>query len=200
MFEIVQIKKIIPAKNNYRKTFDIKAMEELTASVKAKGVLQPILVRPNGKKGHYEIVAGHRRFSAAEAAGLKEIPVMVKELSDEEALEVQVIENSQREDPNPMDEAWGFKSLLDMGKHTPETLAVKIGRSLKYILGRIRLTGLDKAVQEKIASGEVSTGHAMLFTLCSKTSAGPTRKNRRWWKPSSHRTSSASSRPTSPES
>ncbi|GEM_PF-3691463 len=152
---------------NYRTITDAARLAELTASIKSKGVLQPILVRPlNGKKGKskYEIVAGHRRFQSAIAAGLKEIPCVVRELTDEESLEVQVIENSQREDPNPMDEAAGFKRLLDMGKHTPDTLAEKLARSVDYVLGRLKLNDLDKAVQAKVASGELGLGHAILFT------------------------------------
>ncbi|MEK6530992.1 MAG: ParB/RepB/Spo0J family partition protein [Deltaproteobacteria bacterium] len=165
-FETIEVKSLVPSENNYRRSFDAGALEELTASIKAKGVLQPILVRPlNGwHKGKYEIVAGHRRFHAAREAGLKDMPAMVKALSDEEALEVQVIENSQREDPNPIDEAYGFKKLLEMGRYTPETLAEKIDHSVAYVLGRVRLAELDKTVQDKVASGELSFGHALLFT------------------------------------
>lgn len=165
-FQTIEIKKLVPSDFNYRKTIDKDALEELTGSVRAKGVLQPILVRPlNGKqKGKFEIVAGHRRHQAAEAAGLKEMPAMVKALSDEEALEVQVIENTQREDPNPMDEAVGFKRLLEIGKHTPETLAAKLDRSVGYVLSRVKLAELSKPVQTKIAAGELPLGIARLFT------------------------------------
>ena len=166
MFQDIALKNLIPSKNNYRKAMDEAAIEDLTASVKAKGVLQPILVRPlNGKqKGKYEIVAGHRRHRAAQAAGLKEMPAMVKDLSDEEALEVQVVENTQREDPNPMDEARGFKTLLDMGRHTPATLAARLDRSEAFVLGRVKLADLIEPVQDKIASGELPMGVARLFT------------------------------------
>jgi len=158
----MSIKSIVPSKHNYRKTVDSAKMTELTASIKAKGVLQPILVRRiNGK---HEIVAGHRRYQASIDAGLETIPVIEKNLTDEEALEIQVIENSQREDPNPMEEAWGFKRLVDLGKHTPETLAAKIDHSVRYVMERISLLRLSDKAQEKVASGEISMGHALLLT------------------------------------
>lgn len=166
MYKEIPLKQIKPSKNNYRKAYAVSALKELTASVKAKGVLEPILVRPlSGKqKGNYEIVAGHRRHQASVDAGLKMMPAIVSELSDEEALEIQVIENSHREDPNPIDEAHGFKRLIEMGKHTPETLAAKIGHSMAYVLGRVKLAGLDKKVQDAITAGQISLGHALLFT------------------------------------
>ena len=164
MFQTIPIKSIIESGNNYRKTFDEKALADLTASVKAKGVLQPILVRPLAKKkGKFEIVAGHRRFRAANGAALKEMPCIVRELSDEDALEVQVIENTQREDPNPMEEAWGFDRLVKIGKHTPETLAEKLDRSVDYVIKRLKLLALPDAAQKKLISGEISQGHALLI-------------------------------------
>lgn len=161
-YQITSLAQIIPSKNNYRKTFDKKAQEELTQSIKEKGVLQPILARPQNSK--FEVVAGHRRRQGAIDAGLKEIPAIVKELSDEEALEIQVIENSHREDPNPMEEAWGFQRLIEMGKHTPETLSAKIDHSEAYVVGRIRLLQLPKEAQGKILKGEISLGHALLLS------------------------------------
>jgi PRTRC genetic system ParB family protein len=151
---------------NYRKSMDKKKMAELTESVKKKGVIQPILVRPNGH-GHkeaYEIVFGSRRYQAATAAGLAEIPAMIREVSDEEALELQVIENSQREDPNPMEQGFGFGKLIEMGKHTAETLAAKLDHSVDYVVGRLKLTHLPKAAQDKLLSGEISIGHALQLT------------------------------------
>lgn len=165
MYKDISIKDIRPAAENYRRTFDEDTLAELITSVRSKGILQPILVRPLKKpRGKFEIVAGHRRHTAALAAGLAQMPCMVRELSDEEALEVQVIENSQREDPNPMDEAHGFKRLIEMGKHTTETLAEKIGHSTKYVLSRMRLLNLSEEAQEAVATGEVSLGHAVLMT------------------------------------
>ena len=161
-YQTIPMKALVPSENNYRRSFDPAALAELVASVRAKGVLQPIHVRPKGKK--FEIIAGHRRHTAALEAGLTEMPSIVLNLNDEEALELQVIENTQREDPNPMDEAVGFKRLLEMGKHTPETLAEKIGHSVKYVLARTRLLGLTEEAQEAVAAGELSLGHALLLS------------------------------------
>lgn len=166
-FEFIDLVSIRPSKKIYRPTKDNEALRELTASVKSKGVLQPILVRPLKFPGTYEMVAGRRRYAAASAAGHTRIPAIIKDLSDEDAFEVQVIENSQREDPNPMEEAWGFKDLLDMGKHTPDTLAAKLDRSIAYVLGRLKLLKLPKDAQEKIASEEISIGHALLLSRLS---------------------------------
>ena len=163
-FQVIDIKKIFPSKYNYRKTFDQKALDELTASVKAKGVLQPILLRPLNGKGTFEIVAGHRRHQAAVGAELLDIPAIVRVLSDEEALEVQVIENTQREDPNVMEEAWGFDRLIKIGKHTAETLAAKLDKSTDYVLRRISLLKIPDEAQKKVAAGEISLGHALLIT------------------------------------
>lgn len=162
MFKEMELDGIKASKENYRSTIPEGPLEELTASVKAKGVLQPILVRPIN--GNHEIVAGHRRYLAAQAAGLETIPVMIRELNDLEALEIQVIENSQREDPNPMDEARGFQHLVERGSHTPESLAEKLGRNVAYIYSRVKLLKIIPAAQEKVASGELSMGLALLLT------------------------------------
>lgn len=147
---------------NYRKSMDEKKLAELTESVKTKGVVQPILVRPNGKG--YEIVFGQRRWMASKRAGLAAIPAMIRKVTDAEALELQVIENSQREDPNPMEEGIGFKKLLDMGKHTVETLSAKLDKSAQYVEGRMRLLKLPKEVQDRIIDGAIPVSHAMVLT------------------------------------
>ncbi len=147
---------------NYRKSMDEKKLVELTESVRTKGVVQPILVRPNGKG--YEIVFGQRRWMASKRAGLPTIPAMIRKVTDAEALELQVIENSQREDPNPMEEGLGFKKLLDLGKHTTETLAAKLDKSVDYVLGRMKLVNLPKEAQKKMLSGEIAIGHALQLT------------------------------------
>src|SRR3989304_6388820 len=116
-FQEIPTRKLGPS--NYPRHYDESALKEMTESVRAKAVIEPIVCRPlNGKqKGKYEIVAGHRRHHAAAAAGLKVMPAMVRSLSDEEALEIQIIENAQREDPNPIDQARGDKLLPERGKH-----------------------------------------------------------------------------------
>jgi len=147
---------------NYRKSGDKAKMVELTASVKARGVLTPIWVRKNGS-GHL-IIAGHRRHQAAIAAGLETIPAIVKEATDEQALELSVIENDQREDVNPMEQAMGYKDLLDKGKHTPETLALKLGKGVPYVLGRLKLLNIPKEAQKALLEGKIEFGHALLLT------------------------------------
>lgn len=164
VYQLIDIGKIQPSKLNYRKTFNAKAQEELTESIKSKGVLQPISVRPLKGNGSFEIVIGSRRYCGAKDAGLKQIPCMVKELSDAEALEIQVIENSQREDVNPMEEAMGFKRLIEMGKHTHETLAKKLGKSLSYVFGRLSLAKLPEEVQKAVLGEKISLGHALILT------------------------------------
>ena len=168
-YQVIDIKKIKPSPRNYRRSMDKQALEDLTASVKAKGILQPVLVRPIKGNGSFELVAGHRRHKAASMAGLDEIPTIVRTLTDEEALEIQVIENSQREDPNPMDEALGFKELIKIGKHTAETLATKLDRSPSYVTKRLRLLKLPKPAQNKLISGEIAIGHALLITSLKNT-------------------------------
>ncbi len=162
-FKEIPIKKIKPSPNNYRKPTKEK-MKELIESVKTKGVIQPILVRPLNGNGTFEIVAGHRRYTAALEAGLKVMPAIVRKLSDEDALELQAIENNQREDPNPIENALVFKKLLDLGKHTIDTLADKIKRSVKHVTGRLNLLNLPKDAQKKILDEEILIGHAMLLT------------------------------------
>ena len=148
MYKELSLNKIKASKENYRSAISEGPLEDLTASVKAKGILQPILVRPmNGK---YEIVAGHRRYLAAQAAGLETIPATVREFDDQEALEIQVIENSQREDPNPMDEARGFQRLVEMGNHTPDTLAEKLGRNVAYVYSRVKLLDILFVVRVRL--------------------------------------------------
>jgi ParB/RepB/Spo0J family partition protein len=123
---------IVVSKTNPRKTIDKVKLDELTANVKLKGIINPILVRPI-KSGLYEVVAGERRFKAAKGAGLAEIPATVKELTDAEALELQVIENNQREDLHPLEEAEGYEALLkckhaDGSKYTVDDIAAKVGQ------------------------------------------------------------------------
>ena len=166
--ESVKISKVIIG-DNYRKTKTPQtkeSMNELIESVKLKGILQPLLVRK--KNGKFEVIVGGRRLEAAQKAGLKEVPVIIHKAGDAEALEISVIENTQREDPDLMDEVDGFKRLVELGKHTSETLAFKIGKSLKYVATRLKLADLPadirKEIKKKMTAGEIGVGHAMLFT------------------------------------
>jgi ParB/RepB/Spo0J family partition protein len=139
-----------------------KGIEELTASVKEKGIIQPIIVRPMKGNGHYEIVAGHRRFLAAQGASLETIPAIVQDFGDDEALEVAIIENDQREDANPLDEAKAFKRLME-SENEVETIAARVGRSVGYVLGRVKLLGLCKEAKQALSSGKISLGHAQVL-------------------------------------
>lgn len=156
----IKIKDIKPGEN-YRRHQDKGAMKQLTASVKSHGVLQPIIIRKI--KSGYQIIAGHRRHEAAVAAGLKTIPASILNVDDAGALEIAVIENTQREDPNPMDEAQGFKRLLDLGKHTPDTLAKKLDKSVSYVYTRLKLNDLETSCQKALMSGSIDLSHASMI-------------------------------------
>jgi ParB/RepB/Spo0J family partition protein len=155
----LKLEQVVPSEVNPGGTR--KGIEELTASVKEKGVLQPIIVRPVKGNGHYEIVAGQRRFLAATNAGLDTIPAIVQELPDDEALEVAIVENDQREDANPLDEAKAFKTLMENDE--AETIAARIGRTVGYVLGRVRLLGLCKEAKHALSGGKISLGHAQVL-------------------------------------
>ena len=160
---ILEVGVLVESEGNYRQTMDKKGLKELEGSIRERGVLQPLIVRPMGEQ--YEVVAGHRRFTAGKNAGLTSFPVVVKEMTDEEAFEVQFTENCQREDVNPMEEAAGFERLLESGDHyTPETIAEKIGRPLAYVHGRLKLLDIPKAAQKALLKGEITYSHALVLT------------------------------------
>lgn len=166
--QLIKIDKILITENYRKKSGSKESMEELTASIKTKGILQPLLVRPIDEGNKYQIIAGKRRFEAAQLAGLKDVPVIIKNVDDVDALEISVIENTQREDPDLMDEAEGFKRLIKLGKHTAETLSGKIGKSIKYVAIRLKLADLpgniQKEIQKKMQAGKIGIGHALLIT------------------------------------
>ncbi len=144
--------------NQPRQFFDAEKLKELISSVKEQGVLQPILVRPKAEKG-YEIIAGERRYRAATAAGLNEIPCIVRNLDDHVTLEVALIENIQRQNLNPMEEALTYRALMDQYNYTQVQLAEKLGKSRVYIANMVRLLSLPKLIQEAIIAGQLSAGH-----------------------------------------
>ena len=150
---------IVPNKEQPRKTFDEGALEELADSIKQHGVLQPLLVRPL-PSGGYQLVAGERRWRASRIAGLKEVPVVVKELSDIETMEIAIIENLQREDLNPIEEAEGLQALIDRCGFTQEEVATSVGKSRPAIANALRLLKLPSEVREMTKNGEISAGHA----------------------------------------
>jgi ParB family chromosome partitioning protein len=142
-----------------RRRFQSEAMDELIASVRAHGVLQPILVRPVGD-ARYEIIAGERRWRAAQAAALHEIPAVVRELDDRTAFEIALIENIQRSDLNAIEEARGYRRLIDEFGHTQQVLAGIVGKSRSHITNLLRLLELPEAVQTMVEEGSLSMGHA----------------------------------------
>lgn len=153
-----------------RTNFDEAKADELVASVKTKGIIQPLLVRPKGRD-KYEIVAGERRWRAAQAAGLHQVPVVIKELSDEEALEIAIIENIQRHDLNPIEEALGYKRLMDEFSHTQNALGKAVGKSRSHIANMLRLLSLPEPVQKLMQDGALSMGHARALITADDPSA-----------------------------
>lgn len=153
------INEIIPNKEQPRKTFDEGALQELADSITVHGVLQPLLVRPL-LSGGYQLSAGERRWRASRMAGLKEVPVIIKELSDSEAMEIAIIENLQREDLNPIEEAEGLQALIDKCDYTQEQVAVSVGKSRPAIANALRLLKLPEEVRQMTKEGEISAGHA----------------------------------------
>jgi len=141
-----------------RSRFDEAKLDELAQSIRANGVVQPLLVRRQGAR--YELVAGERRWRAAQRAGLTQIPVVVRDVSDDKLLELALIENIQREDLNPIEEAQAYKKLIDTIGLTQETLAQRVGRDRSYITNYIRLLRLPEDIQQLVQEGRLSTGHA----------------------------------------
>ena len=157
----MSIELIRPNKNQPRKVFSKKPLEELAASIASKGILQPILVRPDPKAPDlYEIVAGERRWRAAQLAQVHEVPVVIGEFTDLEVLEVAIIENIQRSDLNPVEEALGFKQLQEKFLQSQEQLSQALGKSRSYITNALRLLTLPSLVLDWVQEGSLSVGHA----------------------------------------
>ena len=164
-FKIVQIKDI--QKNPYqpRKEFSEEKIQELSQSIKENGLIQPIIVRKSPVLG-YEILAGERRYRASIVAGLSEVPVIVKQLSDQDMMLHSIIENLQRENLNPIEEAKAYQSLIDKG-FTHTEIAEKMGKSRPYITNLVRLLGLPKHILTEVESGKLSQAHARLLIQLS---------------------------------
>lgn len=145
--------------NNPRKHFADSELEELSKSIRDKGLLQPIVVRPR-EHGEYEIVAGERRWRAAQRAGIHDVPVLIRELTDGEALEIALIENIQRSDLNPLEEARAYALLIEQFTYTQQQLADSIGKSRSHIANTLRLMNLPESVREQIQQGNLTAGHA----------------------------------------
>lgn len=161
----LKISEIEPNRGQPRTDFDEEALSELADSIAQHGVLQPLLVRPVAGDC-YQIVAGERRWRASRMAGLTEVPVIIKELTDSEVMEIALIENLQREDLSPVEEALGYKSLMDTYDLTQDEVAKTVGKSRSAISNAVRLLSLPKSVLDMISDGTLSSGHARpLLTL-----------------------------------
>jgi len=144
-----------------RRYFDEADLEDLAASIREKGILQPILVRPApGAAGEYQIVAGERRWRAAQRAGLHKVPILVREFDDLDVLEIGIIENVQRADLNPLEEANGYKALMDRFGRTQDVVALTVGKSRSHVANMLRLLNLPEGVREHLVEGRISIGHA----------------------------------------
>ncbi|HUS12185.1 MAG TPA: ParB/RepB/Spo0J family partition protein [Pyrinomonadaceae bacterium] len=154
----VPIDLIDPGLSQPRTSFNEASLNELAKSIVANGVVQPILLRPRGAR--YELIAGERRWRAAERAGLTRIPALVRNFSDDKVLEIALIENLQREDLNPIEEARAYKKLIDTSGLTQETVAERVGRDRSYVTNYLRLLKLPEDIQNLLQSGRISTGHA----------------------------------------
>ena len=157
--ETLPLREIEPDPDQPRKTFDEEALGELAASIAEHGLLQPIAVRPQGLGG-YSIVAGERRWRACRMAGLTEVPVVVKDVSDEQAMELALVENLQREDLDPVEEAAGIRELMTRCDLTQEQAARKLGKSRSALANSLRLLSLPETVLELLKSGFITIGHA----------------------------------------
>ena len=157
---IVRTTEIEPNKEQPRKIFDDEKLCELSDSIKAHGVLQPIIVRPNVAGDGYKIIAGERRYRASRMAGLSEVPVIIKEISEQEAMEIALIENLQRENLNVVEEALGYKALMEEHSLTQDQVADAVGKSRSEITNTLRLLKLPKKVLDYLGEGKLSKGHA----------------------------------------
>lgn len=156
----VPIESLVPNRYQPRSYFDPEELEALTQSIRENGILMPILVRRDGEdSSNFEIVAGERRWRAAQAAQLYEVPIIVKELNDSQALEVALIENVQRQDLTPLEEAEGYHRLMEEFNNTQEDLAQTVGKSRSHVANIIRLLGLPEAVKAMLQDGSLSAGH-----------------------------------------
>jgi len=159
--QMLGVDQMRPGEGQPRRTFNDDSLQELAESIKQHGVLQPLLVREISEgDGMYEIIAGERRWRAAQKAQLHEVPVILLEISDAEAFEIALIENLQREDLDPIDEATGFQRLMDEYDYTQEKLAESLGKSRSHIANMARLLQLPSSVQAHLSAGKLSIGHA----------------------------------------
>ncbi|CAO3355903.1 ParB/RepB/Spo0J family partition protein [Azospirillum sp. 11R-A] len=157
----VPIEFVHPGKYQPRRKFDDEAIQGLVESIRDKGILQPLLVRRDAEDANsYELIAGERRWRAAQIAGLHEVPVIIRDLSDREALEIALIENIQRQDLTPLEEAEGYRRLMEEFEHTQEDLARAVGKSRSHVANMMRLLALPEPVKSMVQDGALTAGHA----------------------------------------
>jgi ParB family chromosome partitioning protein len=155
------VNKLHPGKFQPRSQFDPTALTELAESIRKNGVMQPIIVRPSStQEGKYEIVAGERRSRAAQMAGLEQVPVIIREIPDKQALELALVENIQRQDLSPLEEAGGYQRLIEEFEYTQDELASTIGKSRSHIANLLRLLSLPDEIRAMLEKGELTAGHA----------------------------------------
>jgi len=154
----IDIEKIVPNRDQPRKSFDKQEIQELAESIRENGIIQPIILR--AKDEVYEIVVGERRFRAAKEAGLKKVPAIIKDYSESRLLEIALIENIQRKDLNPLEEALAYKTIIDRDTITQEELSKRVGRSRSYIANMIRLLELPDEIKNFVSRGTITVGHA----------------------------------------
>jgi ParB family chromosome partitioning protein len=158
------IENLKPNPRNPRRSFTDAELDELAASIKERGIIQPIVVRPaRGQDGSFEIIAGERRWRAAQRAGLHDVPIAVIEATDAQALEFAIIENVQRADLNPIEEAAGYQALIEEFNHSQDEVAQIVGKSRPHVANMVRLLKLPEPVKQLVQSGQLSAGHARLL-------------------------------------
>ncbi len=168
--DVLPVDRLIPSTVQPRRAFDEEALKSLSASIQSQGVLQPLLVRPVAD-GMYEIIGGERRWRASKMAGLTEVPVICRDLDDGKALEVALVENVQRSDLNPIDEAAGYLRLVNEFNYTHEDMARVTGKSRSHITNLLRLLSLPKKLKEKVSEGLLTMGHARALLGISEDEA-----------------------------
>jgi ParB family transcriptional regulator, chromosome partitioning protein len=167
---MVPIEHVSRNPNNPRRAFDKSELEELAASIRKHGIVQPVVVRTMATD-HFEIIAGERRWRAAQLAGFVEIPVLVRDVDDRTALEIAIVENVQRSDLNPLDEALGYEQLIAQYSYTQNDLGEVIGKSRSHVANSLRLLKLPESVRDMLASGSLSAGHARAIVSTSNPEA-----------------------------
>jgi ParB family chromosome partitioning protein len=166
----VAIEDVHPSRGQPRKVFDDARLDELAASIRAQGIIQPLVVRLRDGGG-YELIAGERRWRAAQRAGLHEVPAVVRDVAEKRAFEMALVENLQREDLNPIEEAQGFERLIEEFGYTQEALATRVGKDRSTVANSLRLLRLPNAVRDLVTEGRLSMGHARALLGIEETDA-----------------------------